>query len=72
MALSEEMEMRIRKQRELSPRKDIKTANRIHERCQSQVDEFLANGGKIQTEFEPKKPYSLKNDWKIKRDSKND
>lgn len=68
MIKEEEMRFRIRRQHELSPRKNIKTANEVHAERERQVAEFLAKGGEIQVldSGVMKKSYSLKHDWKIR------
>ena len=65
---SEELEIRIRKQREMSPRKSIKAANEAHAERERQVAEFIKNGGEIEVldSRVSKKTFELKTDWKIR------
>ena len=64
----EELEIRIRKQREMSPRKSVKVANEVHEDRQRQVAEFIKNGGEIEVldSRVSKKIFDLKADWRIR------
>ena len=65
---SEELEIRIRKQREMSPRKSVKAANEAHAERERQVAEFIKNGGEIEVldSRVSKKTFELKTDWKIR------
>ena len=65
---SEELEIRIRKQREMSPRKSVKAANEAHAERERQVAEFIKNGGEIKVldSRVSKKTFELKTDWKIR------